>query len=167
MSSSRNETISATGSDSRRTKEAIKAEKVVYFYSGHWCIFTPALTPVINGGYWRPHLMNFVQTHRQFLQRHVRRRFNPAKDIFAVRIKTPLLRRTGFDRDRPLVLLAPGKTHRRTRAHLKMRRRLTTRHAGRNLPHQTNTQIFRISHVQSPKSRTEPWFADYSTKNDS
>ena len=52
--------------------------------------------------------MNFVQTHRQFLQRHVRRRFNPAKDIFAVRIKTPLLRRTGFDRDRPLVLVAPG-----------------------------------------------------------
>ena len=83
--------------------------------------------------------MDVPQTRRQLVQRHIRRFFNPAKDIVAVRVKTPRLLGAGFDRNRSLVFIAPGITHRRTRAHLKMRRRLATRHARCNLPHQTNT----------------------------
>jgi transposase InsO family protein len=70
-----------------------------------------------------------------------RRLFNPAKDILAVGVKTALLRGTRSDRDSSFVLIAPDKTHRRTRAHVKMRRCLTARHAGSNFPHKPNTQI--------------------------
>ena len=54
--------------------------------------------------------MDVPQTRRQLVQRHIRRFFNPAKDIVAVRVKTPRLLGAGFDRNRSLVFIAPGIT---------------------------------------------------------
>ena len=85
--------------------------------------------------------MDLAKVIGELLQGHVRCLLDPMKNILAIWVKATLSRWRLFDRNSSLTFIALDKTDRRTRAHLKMRRRTATRNPRGYFLHNTNTQV--------------------------